>query len=79
MEPTSEPHCRSCFRDLPDAGRKLCDRCSDAPPPPPSSRLLVPAVMAGALLLAGMLTLSPRLCLAGAAIGAIAIGIRLWR
>jgi hypothetical protein len=77
MEPTRESYCRSCYRDLPDPGRKLCDRCSDAPAPPPSSRFLVPVVLAGGLLLAGVLTLNPRLCLAGAAVGAIAIGIWL--
>jgi hypothetical protein len=77
MEPAREAYCRSCFRDLPDAGRKLCDRCSDGPAPPPTSRVVVPAVLAGALLLAGVLMLNPRLCLAGAVTGAITIAIRL--
>jgi hypothetical protein len=68
-----QPYCKSCFRNLPTES-SACPRCAAHPP---VSRLAAALAALGiAVVIAGMLTLRAPLCIAGAAIGAVAVFAR---
>lgn len=69
-------YCTSCFRDLRSEDAQChCRRVSA----PPSRAAVVLGLLIFAIVLMGVLTLDARLCIAGAAIGVIALAIHLVR
>lgn len=68
----TQPYCRSCYRSV-DAGRELCADCLRAPQPAARSRALVLAILAFSGVIFGMLTLNVSLCVASAALAAVAL------
>ena len=68
-----QAYCTSCFRDLPSEDAPC--RCRGA------STVSTPSIALGLLVFAvvmtGVLTLDARLCVAGAAIGVVALGFAL--
>ena len=68
------PYCPSCFRDLPTEDAE-CRYCRTAEPRTGSALLIGGLVFA--VVMTGVLTLNARLCMAGAAIGVIALAVHL--
>jgi hypothetical protein len=68
------PYCPSCFRDLPSEDAE-CRRCRTSEPRTATALLLGGLVFA--VVMTGVLTLNARVCLAGAAIGVIALAVHL--
>lgn len=71
-------YCTSCFRDLPSEGAQ-CRSCSVSSAMSFSSSSVVLCAIVFAMIVAGVLTLDTRLCIAGAAIGVIALVIHVVR
>ena len=71
-------YCTSCFRDLPSEGAQ-CRSCSAAAATSLSPSSLMLGALVFAIVIVGMLTLDARLCIAGAAIGVIALVVHLVR
>jgi hypothetical protein len=69
------PYCTSCFRDLPSDDAE-CRHCRVSARPGASSFVIGGLIFA--VVMAGVLTLDARLCIAGAAIGAIALAAHLF-
>ena len=65
-----QAYCTLCFRDLPSADAPCrCRRASAA-----STSSIVLGLLVFAVVMTGVLTLDARLCIAGAAIGVVALG-----
>jgi membrane protein YdbS with pleckstrin-like domain len=71
-------YCSSCFRDLPSEDAQ-CRSCSVSSAMSFSSSSVVLCAVVFAMIMAGVLTLNTHLCIAGAAIGVIALVIHIAR
>ncbi len=69
-------YCKSCFRDLP-SDLAECPRCTGAGPGSHGS--LVAGILSLAVIVTGILSLNARLCIAGAALGVVALAIHIIR
>ncbi len=69
-----QPYCTSCYRDLPSEDAHCsCSRSM------PATTSIVIGLVVFAMVMTGVLTLDPRLCYAGAAIGITTLAIQLIR